>query len=279
MATKPAKSGYAPVNGLKMYYEIHGKGKPIVLLHGSYMTIDLNWGKLIPFLAKNRQVIAVELQGHGRTADIDRPISYEGMADDVSALLAYLKIDQADVFGYSLGAGVALQTAIRHPQQVGKLIVASGTYQHKGWHPDAFALFPALTAETFKGSPLEKQYDSLAPDPTRWPALIRKVATMHSKTFDWQAATIRNIKSPMFIIVGDADGVTHEHALDMFRLKGGGEFGDISGLSDSRLAILPATTHTGLLERADWLLPMVNEFLDSAPPTPNSKDTLVKTDK
>ena len=203
---KPADSGYADVNGLHMYYEVYGTGKPIVLLHGSYMNIALNWSRIIPLLAKDRKVIAAEMQGHGRTRDIPREFSYEGMADDVSGLLEHLKIESADILGYSMGGGVAFQVAVRHPEKVRRLVVLSGVYAHDGW----------------------------------WP-------------------------------IGDADGVRYEHAVELFRVKGGGKMGDIHGLPKSRLAILPSTTHIGMMRRTDWLIPMISDFLDSdldtAPPT------------
>lgn len=140
---KPAESGYAEVNGLKMYYEVYGEGKPIVLLHGSYMTIPLIWAHLIPLMSKDRKVIVAEMQGHGRTKDISRAISYESMADDVSGLLKHLKVDSADILGYSMGGGVAFQMAVRHPEQVRRLIVLSGTYAHDGWWPEVEASLAA----------------------------------------------------------------------------------------------------------------------------------------
>src|SRR6476660_6064433 len=142
---KPAQSGYAPVNGLKMYYEVYGSGKPLVLLHGAFNTIDMAFGMLIPELSKTRQVIAVEMQGHGRTADIDRPFSFESLADDVAALLKYLKIDSADIFGYSMGGVTAWQIAIRHPEVVRRLIITSAVYKYEGWTPETRAILPNLT--------------------------------------------------------------------------------------------------------------------------------------
>src|SRR5690349_6819459 len=137
----PVESGYAHVNGLKLYYEVHGNGKPLVLLHGSYMNIPLNWSQWIPLLARDRKVIVTEMQGHGRTRDIPREHSYEGMADDVSGLLAHLKIDSADVLGYSMGGGIAFQVAVRHPRQVRRLVILSAPYAHDGWWPEVEASF------------------------------------------------------------------------------------------------------------------------------------------
>ncbi len=267
---KPSESGYADVNGLKMYYEVYGKGKPIVLLHGSYMNIPLNWSHIIPLLAKDRKVIVTEMQGHGRTRDISRELSYEGMADDVSGLLKHLKIDRADILGYSMGGGVAFQVAVRHPEQVRRLVVLSGTYAYDGWWPDVEASFATFTADMFKGTPIQKQYDSLGNDPAHFPEFVKKVIRIDLKSYDW-SRDVKNIKAPIFMAIGDADGVRYEHALELFRARGGGKMGDIHGLPKSRLAIIPGTTHIGMMQRMDWLIPMINDFLDSdlntAPPT------------
>lgn len=266
--TKPAESGYADVNGLKMYYEVYGNGKPIVLLHGSFMSIPLNWSHIIPLLSKDRKVIVTEMQGHGRTKDIARELSYEGMADDVSGLLKHLKIDSADILGYSMGGGVAFQVAVRHPEQVRRLVVLSGTYTHDGWWPDVEAMFATFTADMFKGTPIQKQYDSYGNDPARFPEYVKKVISIDLKPYDW-SKDVRNIQAPIFMAIGDADGVRYEHALELFRAKGGGKMGDLHGLPKSRLAIIPGTTHIGIIQRADWLIPMITDFLDSdlnAPP-------------
>lgn len=267
---KPTESGYADVNGLKMYYEVYGTGKPIVLLHGSYMSIPLNWSHYMPLLAKDRKVIVTEMQGHGRTRDISRELSFEGMADDVSGLLKHLKIDSADILGYSMGGGVAFQVAVRHPEQVRRLVVLSGPYKHDGWWPDVEASFATFTADMFKGTPIQKQYDSLGNDPAHFPEFVKKVISIDLKPYDW-SRDVKNIKAPIFIAIGDADGVRYEHALELFRAKGGGKMGDIHGLPKSRLAILPGTTHIGMMQRTDWLIPMINDFLDSdlneEPPT------------
>ncbi|MEI3800326.1 MULTISPECIES: alpha/beta fold hydrolase [unclassified Chitinophaga] len=267
---KPAESGYADVNGLKMYYEVYGKGKPIVLLHGSYMTIPLNWSHIIPLLAGDRKVIVAEMQGHGRTRDIPREFSYEGMADDVSGLLRHLKIDSADIVGYSMGGGVAFQFAVRHPEQVRRLVVLSGAYTHDGWWPDVEAMYATINADMFKGSPIQKQYDSLGNDPAHFPEFVKKVISIDLKPYDW-SKDVKNIQAPIFMAIGDADGIRYEHALELFRAKGGGKMGDIHGLPKSRLAIIPGTTHIGMMQRTDLLIPMITDFLDAdlnaAPPT------------
>lgn len=268
---KPAESGYADVNGLKLYYEVYGLGKPIVLLHGSHMTIPLTWSHVIPLMAKDRKVIVTEMQGHGRTRDIARELSYEGMADDVSSLLKHLKIDSADILGWSMGGGVAFQFAVRHPEQLRRLVVVSAPYAHDGWWPETEDSFATFNADMFKGTPIQKQYDSLGNDPARFPEFVKKVISIDLKPYDW-SKEVKAIKAPIFMAIGDADGVRYEHALELYRAKGGGKQGEFHGLPKSRLAILPGTTHIGMfMQRADWLIPMINDFLDSdldeAPPT------------
>lgn len=266
--SEPDQSGYADVNGLKMYYEVYGKGKPLVLLHGSFMNIPLNWSNFIPQLSQTRQVIVTELQAHGRTKDIARELSYEGMADDVSGLLNYLKIDSADVLGYSMGGGVAFQFAVRHPEQLRRLIVLSGSFSHDGWWPEVEEAFATMTPEMFVGSTIQKQYDSLGNDPAEFPNFIKKVISIDLKPYDW-SKDVMKIEAPLFLALGDADGIRYEHALELFRAKGGGKMGDINGLPKSRLAILPGTTHVGMMYQTDLLIPMISDFLDAdlnAPP-------------
>jgi pimeloyl-ACP methyl ester carboxylesterase len=258
-----AKTGYAPVNGLKMYYEVHGSGRPLVLLHGAFNTIDLAFGMLIPELSKTRQVIAVEMQGHGRTADIDRPFSFQAMADDIAALLKYLKTDSADVFGYSMGGGVALQLAIRHPEVVKKLIIASAVYKYEGWTAETRAILPTLTPEIFEGSPIKTEYDRLAPDPKHWTQFVNKMKQFVITPYDFSAEKIRAIKSPTLIITGDGDGVLPEHAVEMFRLRHGKYMIDFSPAPATQLAIFPGTSHISVMMQKDWLLSMITPFLDA----------------
>src|ERR671921_1439298 len=260
------RGNYAEVNGLNIYYEIHGSGQPLVLLHGAYMTIDL-MGEIVPALAESRQVIAVELQGHGHTADIDRPLSYEQMADDVAALLEHLGIEKADVFGYSMGGGVALQVAIRHPEGVRKLVVASASYTSDGMHSELLEMIPTLTPEAFAGSPIEEAYLRTAPNPDDFPTLVAKMKRLDMEPFAWPAEDIGGIAAPTLLIVGDSDAIRLEHAVEMFRLLGGGVMGDLAGLPKSQLAVFPGTAHmlppgSGILDRSDWLLPMIVSFLD-----------------
>jgi pimeloyl-ACP methyl ester carboxylesterase len=262
MASNAPQTGYAPVNGLNMYYEVHGTGQPLLVLHGAFMTIEL-MGKLVPELARSRQVIAVELQAHGRTADIDRPITYEHLADDSAALLRHLGIDKADVYGYSLGGGVALQVTIRHPEVVRKLVVVSASSTSDGLYPEVLAAIEQITPDLFNGTPWREAYDRTAPDPEAFPALMAKLKQLDMTPFAWPPEAVQAITAPTLIVVGDSDGTRPEHAVEMFRLRGGGVFGDITGLPEAQLAILPGTTHVGMLERADWLLAMIPPFLDA----------------
>jgi pimeloyl-ACP methyl ester carboxylesterase len=258
-------TGYAPVNGLEMYYEIHGKGDPVVLLHGSYMTITNNWAGMIPALSKSRRVIAVELQGHGRTADIDRDFSYESLAGDVAALLDHLKIERADILGYSMGAGIAMLMAIRHPEKVRKVVSISGVFRHDGWVKEAFDAFHQMDASMFKGTPMEAEYKKLSPTPEEFPTFVKRVIEMDLEPYDFGAEKLKATKAPMLFVHGDADGVRLDHIAEMFRLKGEEIFGDMRPRSESRLAVLPDTTHVTLMERTDVIVPMVNDFLDAKP--------------
>ena len=264
-ARQKPTTGYAPVNGLKMYYEVHGNGDPVVLLHGSFMTITNNWIGWIGELSKTRKVIVIEMQGHGRTADIKRDFSYENLADDVAALLDYLKIPRADLIGYSLGGGVAMQCAIRHPQHVRKVVSISAPFRLDGLVKEALDAFPTLTAETFKGSPIETEYKKLSPTPNEFPNFVRRVIAMDLKPYDFGADKLKATKAPIFFIHGDADGTRLDHIAEMFRLKGDEIFGDLRPRSASRLAILPNTTHVTLMERMPIIVPMVNDFFDAKP--------------
>ena len=264
-------SGYAPVNGLKLYYEVHGDGRPLVLLHGAYMTID-SMAPLVAGLAQTQRVVAAEMQGHGRTADIDRPITYEQMADDTAALLRHLDIDSADVVGYSMGGATALQLAIRHGGLVRRLVVASATFASDGMPQEALDMFPSITPEMFAGTPIEQEYHRLAPNPGDFPKLVAKLKELDTTDFAWPKEDVRGIGAPTLIVLGDSDGVRLEHAVELFRLRGGGVMGDLAGMPESQLAVLPGTSHfvppgVGLLDRAEWLLPMIRTFLDPPPPS------------
>jgi pimeloyl-ACP methyl ester carboxylesterase len=263
---QPTK-GYAPVNGLKMYYEVHGSGSPLVMIHGSFMAISSNfhWTDWIGELAKTRKVIALEMQGHGRTADIQRDFAFESLADDVAALLDHLQVPSADLLGYSLGGSVALKCAIRHPTRVRKVVSISAVFRQDGWVQEALDAFKTFTGDTFKGSPIEADYKRLSPTPDAFPDFVKRLIAIDLKPFDFGANELAATKAPMFFVHGDADGARLDHVAEMFRLKGKEVHGDLRPRSPSRLAVLPDTTHVTLMDRASVLVPMVNDFLDAKP--------------
>lgn len=263
-------TGYASVNGLEMYYEIHGAGRPLLLLHGSFMTVE-SFSPLLSGLATTRQIIVPELQAHGRTADIDRPMSYEHLADDAAALLRHLDIEQADVAGYSLGGGVALQLAIRHPALVRKLVLVSASLSKQGDYPEVASGIARITPELFDGTPWKETYLNVAPDPAGFPSLVERIKEMSRRPKEWLDEA-RGIASPVFVVLGDSDGTKPEHAVEMFRLFGGGVMGDLAGIPASQLAILPGTHHVGVLARSDWLVEMITAFLDAPLPEESQGD-------
>ncbi len=258
------QSGYAPVNGLELYYEIHGSGAPMVLLHGAFGAVPM-WGAILDGLAAERQVIAVELQGHGRTADSDRPFSYEQFADDIAAVLDHLGIAQADVAGHSMGANTALQVAIRHPDRVRSLVLLSANYRYDGEYPEVLDGVAALTPDMLSGTPVEALYQSLAPDPAAFPVLVEKLRTFLSTDFAFPEEDLRAIAAPAFLAYGDSDTVRLGHAVSLFQLLGGGVPGDFFGLPDDQLVILPATTHESIIaEQPDRLVAMITSFLEAS---------------
>jgi pimeloyl-ACP methyl ester carboxylesterase len=258
------RAGYAPVNGLQLYHEVHGSGgRPLVLLHGNLSTIGVDFGGMLPALAKGRQVVAVEQQAHGHTADIDRPLSIRNWTDDTAALLDHLGIGQADLFGYSSGSAVAFQLALDRPELVGKLVLASFSSRLDGLHPGLMDNIGQLQPEHLAGTPFEQDYARVAPNPGDWPKLIEKIKQLDADLPEWSADDLRNLAAPTMLVIGDSDIVKPEHTVEMFRLLGGGVPGDLAGLPRSRLAVLPGTTHVTLMERAGWLAPMVAEFLDA----------------
>ena len=261
-----AKSGYAPVDGLKMYYEIHGQGQPLILIHGGLGSGDM-FSTILPELSRGREVITVDLQAHGRTADIERPISYEAMADDIAALIRYLRIAPADVMGYSVGGEVALRTEIQHPDVVRRLVIVSATFRRDGWYPEIVAGMSHLgtqAAEQMKQTPMYQSYVRSAPRPQDWPILCTKLGTMFRQDYDW-SADVAKIKSPVLLTFGDADAVRTANAVQFFELLGGGHRDagfDGSGMSNTRLAILPATTHYTIFS-SPQLASLVTQFLDA----------------
>ena len=193
------------------------------------------------------------------------------MADDVGALIGHLGIEQADVFGYSMGGGVALQVAVRHPEVVRKLVVASDSYTSNGAHPELLEMIPTIAPEAFAGSPIEEAYLRTAPNPDDFPNLVAKLKRLDMEPFAWPPEDIRKIAAPTLLIIGDSDAIRLEHAVELFRLLGGGVMGDLAGLPKSQLAVLPGTTHfvppgSAVLDRADWLVSMIGGFLDAPMP-------------
>ena len=226
-------------------------------------------GTLPGSLAETHQVIAVEFQGHGHTADIDRPFSYEQLADDVAAVMDYLAIEQADVVGHSIGADTALQVAIRHPERVRKLVPISGKYRYDGEYPELLAGIQQMTPDVFAGTPYVDAYRSTAPNPEDFPLLVEKLKAFFGQEYAWPEEDIRSIAAPTLLMIGDADIVRPEHELELFRLLGGGVPGDLVGLPTSQLAILPGTTHASIVvDRSDLVVAMIEAFL--AAPMPDA---------
>ena len=263
------KTGYAPINGLSLYYEIHGTGQPLIVLHGGFGMTGM-FGELLSQLAANRQVIAVDLQGHGRTADIDRPLRLEHMGDDIAALITHLGFEQADVMGYSMGGGAALRTAIQHPAQVRKLVVVSIPFRRAGWYPDVLVgmnQISAASAEFMRQTPMYEGYIAIAPDPDHFPVLCDKMGDMMRRDYDW-SNEVAALTMPVMIVCGDADGFPPAHAAQFFELLGGGKRDgswDGSGMTHSRLAILPATTHYDSFASPTFLAGVL-PFLDAPLP-------------
>jgi len=266
-ATATVQTGYVSVHDLQMYYEIHGTGQPLVLLHGAFSAIGTSFGTLLPELAKKRQVVGFELQAHGRTADIDRPLTLEALSDDVAAAIRQLGLGRADIFGYSMGAAVALLVTIRHPDVVRKLVFMSATYTLSGIHPKLMEGLGQMQPEMMHGSPWHEEYMRIAPRPEDFARLFAKKTAMDQQIKDVPVESIKAIKAPTLIIIGDSDLVRPEHAIEMFRLLGGGVFGDMPpGLPASQLAVLPGTSHVSIVARTDLLLPIMTSFLDGPMP-------------
>ena len=265
-AAAPAAVGNrVQVNGMQMYYEVSGTGDPLVVLHGAYMNIP-TMGAIIPMLAKTHKVYALEFQGHGRTTDLDRPITYQNLADDVAAFMDAVGLQKADVFGYSMGSAAGLQLAIRHPEKVNKLVAASVAYDLRGWQPAFTAMIPQMTVEMIVQMPFAEDYKKLAPNPDGFPALVAKLIALEKEPMRWEA-DVRKLKMPILVIAGDADVATLEHTVALFRLLGGGGMGDMGQpLPASRLAILPATAHTAVITQPDLLIAFIEPFLKGVTP-------------
>jgi pimeloyl-ACP methyl ester carboxylesterase len=276
MATTPSRAGHLPINGLSLYYEVHGelgisRTSPLLLIPGAFMSTDsmTSW---VSAFAGGRAVIVFDQQGHGRTPDISRGMSYEQFADDAAMLLRALKVERADVMGYSNGGGVALRLALRHPTLVNKLVSLSATYRKDGWYPSVFEGIEGQSSAVFAGTSVEKAFKEHTPDATAFAAYLEKMNVLSRNEQDISDAQMRSISAKTMVIVGDADQVKAEHALAMFKLRGGGNeeaaaSGALQEVPAARLVILPATSHVGIFGESAVLVPMVNAFLDDVTPT------------
>ena len=267
----PAAAETAQINGLEMYYEVHGDGPPLVLLHGAYMSIDTNWDALIPTFAETHKVIAVELQAHGHTSDRDTPITYEGMSEDVAALLDHLEIDKAAIFGYSMGASVGIRLAMDHPEKVERLIVASGGINYDAYPDGFYEMIETITPEMMAGSPFEEEYKRLSPNPDGFPTLVEKLKALDLDRFAWDEEAFAAIDVPTLLVFGDADVVEIDHITKLFTLLGGHSNGDMQGLPLVQLAVLPGTSHINVIfnpANIEYLKAMVPTFLAQELPAP-----------
>lgn len=254
---------YADINGITLYYEIHGTGKPLIMLHGGFGNFEM-FSALSPALAVNHQVIGIDLYGHGRTALTDRPLRFEYMADDIAGLIEHLGLGQTDLLGFSLGGAVALQTAIRHPEHINNLVLISTPFKRTGWHPEMQAGMTAIAPEFFMNTPIYDDYLRVAPKPEDFPRLVANLREALSQDYDW-TEQVSALKIPTLIIAGDADGLPPSHAVAFFTLLGGGlKDAGWNGehLVPSQLAILPGATHYNINFRADLLLPVLAPFFD-----------------
>jgi pimeloyl-ACP methyl ester carboxylesterase len=243
----PPRSSVASVNGIELGYEIFGEGKPLILLHGGFGSVEM-FGPNIQLLAAHRRVIGVDLQSHGRSPAADRPMRWETMADDIAALVDQLGLEQAAIMGFSLGGGVALRTAIQHPALVERLILVSTVFERQGWYPELTAIMDAMGPETaghLRQTPIYQAYEQIAPDLDGWPVLVQQVIELLKLDYDW-SAEISNLPMPVMLVAGDADGLPPSHTVEFFALLGGGQGDaswDRSGMTHHRLAILPGATH------------------------------------
>lgn len=258
---KPVSSGYAPVDGTTVYYEVYGEGKPIVLLHGAFMTLETNWGQLIPELSETRKVIAIELQGHGHTPFSERKLAHTTLANDVEKLMDHLKVDSADIVGYSFGGSVAYQFAIQSPKRVKKLVIISSTYKTDGWMPQVSGAMKGLTPDIFDNSPMKTAYEAVAPDKTKWTKFLEQMIAFAGTSFNMGDSNIAKIKVPVLLIAGDNDGLDKIELVKTYQLLGGAVMGDIEGVSASHLAIVPGQTHVSLMMQTEILAGYLKSFL------------------
>ena len=258
---KPSNSGYAPVNGINVYYEVYGEGRPLVLLHGAFYTIDMNWGQLIPELSKTRKVIAIEMQGHGHTPFSDRELSITTLANDVEKVMDYLKIDSADVAGYSMGGSVAYQFAVQNPKRLRKLVIISSTYKSNGWLPIVNSAFKKFKPEFFDNTPFQTGYDAVAPDKAKWTNFLKQMLDFVKVPFNVGDSNIAKIAAPVLIISGDNDGLDKIELMKTYQLLGGGVAADLQPMPKSQLAIVPSQGHVSLMMQTTTLLNYLNGFL------------------
>lgn len=258
---KPNSSGYAPANGTKVYYEVYGDGKPIILIHGAFYTIEMNWGQLIPELAKTRQVIAIELQGHGHTPFSDRKLSRATLASDVEKVMDYLKIDSADIAGYSFGGQVAYQFAIQSPKRLKKLVIISAVYKSEGWITEITGGFKEMKPELFADSPLQAAYDAVAPDKTKWEKFLEQMIALAGEPFNLGDDNIAKIAAPVLLISGDNDGMDKIELANTYKLLGGGVSADLQPMPKSHLAIIPNQSHVSLMTQTKKIFGYLDGFL------------------
>ena len=259
--SKPAESGYVPVNGIKVYYEVYGEGRPIVLLHGAFYTIEMNWAQLIPELSKTRKVIAIELQGHGHTPFSDRKLDFPTLASDVEGVMNHLKIDSADVAGYSMGGSVAYQLIIQSPKRVRKLVIISSTYKTGGWLPEVTNSLKTLKPEFLTNTPLKTGYDAVAPDKTKWTKFLEQMIAFAGTPFNMGDSNIAKISSPVLIISGDNDGLDKIVLAKTYQLLGGGVSADLEPMPKSHLAVVPSQSHVSLMMQTETILGYLDGFL------------------
>ncbi|MCB9511763.1 MAG: alpha/beta hydrolase [Deferribacteres bacterium] len=259
---KADDSGYAPVNGTKIYYEVYGEGEPIILLHGAFYTIEMNWGQLIPELSKTRKVIAIEFQGHGHSPYSDRELDIVTLAKDVEEVMNYLKIDSADVAGYSMGGSVAYQFAVQSPKRLKKLVIISSTYKTDGWLPIVNTGFEDFKPEFFDSTPLKTAYDAVAPDKTKWTKFLKQMFDFAKVPFNCGDSNIAKITAPVLVISGDNDGLDKVELMKTYKLLGGDVSADLQPMPKSHLAIVPSQGHVSLMMQTKTILGYLKEFLN-----------------
>jgi pimeloyl-ACP methyl ester carboxylesterase len=258
---KPSKSGYAPVNGIKVYYEVYGEGRPIVLLHGAFYTIEMNWGELIPELSKTRKVIAIEMQGHGHTPFSERKLDIATLASDVEGVMNYLKVDSADVAGFSMGGSVAYQFAVNYPKRLRKLVIISSTYKSSGWLPVVNGAFKDFKPDFFDNTPIKTAYDAVAPDKTKWRKFIEQMIAFTGVPFEVGDSNIAKITAPVLLISGDNDGLDKIELMKTYQLLGGGISADLAAMPKSQLAIVPSQGHVSLMMQTKTIFGYLDDFL------------------